>query len=238
PFGLQSVARDTDVVLDALGIGRASVLGQSGGGPFALACAAELGDRVTGVGVASGPGSIVDVPGAIDELEDVDRQGLALIGTDNEAAARWFAAGFEPMAGLPQADDETIRSIMRQILSTDDALSLPGVADGLVAGMREAMRQGTDGCAWDNVAWVGPWATDLSAVTAPTWLWYGSDDPLAPLSHGERLLERLPNAALVVRPGEGHLGIYTHWDEIASTLAATRSPRPALRPARTRPAPA
>jgi len=144
------------------------------------------------------------VPGAIDELEDVDRQGLALIGTDDEAAARWFAAGFEPMAGLPHADDETIRSTMRQMLSTD-----------------EAMRLGTDGCAWDNVAWVGPWATDLSAVTAPTWLWYGSVDPLGPVSHGEWLLERLPNAALVVRPGEGHLGIFTHWDEIASTLAAT-----------------
>ena len=113
-----------------------------------------------------------------------------------------------------------------------------GPPDHALAFVREAMRQGTDGCAWDNVAWVGPWATDLSAVTAPTWLWYGSDDPLAPLSHGEWLLERLPNAALVVRPGEGHLGIYTHWDEIASTLAATRSPRPALRPARTRPAPA
>ena len=221
-FDFASVAQDAAAALDALGIGRASVLGQSGGGPFALACAAELGDRVTAVGVASGLGSFLAVPGAVDELEEVDRQGLALIGTDDEAAARRFADGFEPMAGLPRADDDTIRSAMRQMLPSDgDALALPGVADGLVAVMREALRQGTDGCAWDNVAWLGSWAIDLSAVTQPTWLWYGTEDPLAPVAHGQWLSEQLPHAQLVLRPGEGHLGIYTHWDEIATTLTAS-----------------
>ncbi len=54
PFGLSSVAEDTALVADELGIPQFATLGQSGGGPFALAAAAILGDRVTRVGVASG----------------------------------------------------------------------------------------------------------------------------------------------------------------------------------------
>jgi pimeloyl-ACP methyl ester carboxylesterase len=219
PFGLASVAADTATVLDGLGIGQVAVLGQSGGGPFALACASALADRVAAVGVASGPGSFLDLPGGVALLDDSDRAALALVGVDDEAAARAFAAGFALMAGLPDADDDTIRAAMRDLLPTDAAaLELPGVADGLVAVMREGLRQGTAGCGWDNVAWVGPWHLELGTVRAPTWLWYGSEDPLAPPVHGEWLASRLPDARLVVRPGEGHLGIYTHWDEISSTL--------------------
>jgi pimeloyl-ACP methyl ester carboxylesterase len=219
PFGFASVAGDTATVLDALGIGRVSVLGQSGGGPFALACASLLGDRIAAVGVASGPGSFVSVPGGTDLLDESDRAAIALVGVDDEAAARAFSAGFGPMAGLPGADDDTIRAAMRGMLPTDGAaLALPGVADGLVAVMREGLRQGTEGCGWDNVAWVGPWLLDLGTVRAPTWLWYGAEDPLAPPVHGEWLATQLPGARLVVRPGEGHLGLYTHWDEMSSTL--------------------
>ena len=221
PFGLASVAVDTATVLDALGIGRFAVLGQSGGGPFALACASVLGDRVAAVGVASGPGSFASVPGGADLLDESDRAAMALVGIDDEAAARAFSAGFAPMAGLPDADDDTIRAAMHGLLPTDGAaLALPGVADGLVAVMREGLRQGTEGCGWDNVAWVGPWLLDLSTVRVPTWLWYGAEDPLAPPVHGEWLATQLPDARLVVRPGEGHLGLYTHWDEMSATLTS------------------
>jgi pimeloyl-ACP methyl ester carboxylesterase len=216
---MASVARDAAAVLDELDIASAAVVGQSGGGPFAVALAAELGDRITALGVASGGGSFVNVPGAVDALDDVDRRGLSLIGVDDQAAADAFAEGFAAMADLPAAGDDDIRAAMRELLPTDAAaMDLPGVADGLVAIMREALRQGVEGCAWDNVAWLGPWRTDLSAVTQPTWLWYGTEDPLAPVAHGVWLSEQLPHAHLVVREGEGHLGIYPHWDEIVRAL--------------------
>ena len=41
-------AHDVAAVADALGFERFLVVGSSGGGPHALACAAELGDRVLG----------------------------------------------------------------------------------------------------------------------------------------------------------------------------------------------
>src|SRR5215212_2790961 len=43
-----SPAVDVGQLADALGVGRFAVMGASGGGPHALACAALLGARVTG----------------------------------------------------------------------------------------------------------------------------------------------------------------------------------------------
>jgi pimeloyl-ACP methyl ester carboxylesterase len=48
------IVPDTAAVLDHLGAGPAYVVGHSGGGPHALACAALLGDRVLGVALIAG----------------------------------------------------------------------------------------------------------------------------------------------------------------------------------------
>jgi pimeloyl-ACP methyl ester carboxylesterase len=50
-----SAAADVAAIADALGIGRFAVLGHSGGGPHALACAALLPERVIAAVSVSGP---------------------------------------------------------------------------------------------------------------------------------------------------------------------------------------
>jgi pimeloyl-ACP methyl ester carboxylesterase len=60
---------------DAVGIDRFGVLGYSGGGPFAVACAALLGDRVTRAAVCAGMGQMGDWAVAAD-FEKTDRQML------------------------------------------------------------------------------------------------------------------------------------------------------------------
>lgn len=59
-------AEDVGAVADELGIARFCVLGLSGGGPYALACAARLPDRIDAAAVVSGPG-----PMAVPELRAV-----------------------------------------------------------------------------------------------------------------------------------------------------------------------
>jgi pimeloyl-ACP methyl ester carboxylesterase len=84
--------------------------------------------------------------------------------------------------------------------------------------VREGLRQGTSGAGRDNVAWIGEWDIDLNSVRCPVLLWYGSDDPLRPPTHGVWLSEHLPHARLVVHEGEGHLGIYEHLGEMLDAL--------------------
>jgi pimeloyl-ACP methyl ester carboxylesterase len=60
-------ASDVAELANALGLARFRVLGASGGGPFALATAWSLPDRVERVALLSSPGSF-DIPGAMDGM--------------------------------------------------------------------------------------------------------------------------------------------------------------------------
>jgi pimeloyl-ACP methyl ester carboxylesterase len=51
---VSTAAAEVSTIADALGVERFAVSGISGGGPFALACAAILGERVTRVAVIAG----------------------------------------------------------------------------------------------------------------------------------------------------------------------------------------
>ncbi|MFD7156187.1 alpha/beta fold hydrolase [Kribbella sp. NPDC059898] len=67
----------------------------------------------------------------------------------------------------------------------------------------------------------GAWDVDPTRLPVPTWRWYGDADTMVPASHGRWLAERIPQSTLVVRAGEGHLGVvFGHWDEILSGCGA------------------
>ncbi len=223
PFSLASVARETAEVADALGVDRFATVGQSGGGPFSLACAAVLGDRVSRAGVTSGPRPFEREPALFDSLDDSDRAAVALL-PDAEASAAQFAAGFEPLRSLFEAPQAQIVAGFRAMLSARDGELLGSrseLATCLATAMQESLRHGTAGAGWDNVAWVGPWDVEVEAVRRPVLLWYGEDDPMCPPEAGRWLAEHLPSATLVLRPGEGHMGVMEHGREVLEALVAS-----------------
>jgi pimeloyl-ACP methyl ester carboxylesterase len=77
---IASAARDAATVADALGVGTFAVLGHSGGGPHALACAALLPGRVTAAASISGLAPFSD------EWDWFD--GMGPVGTAGLTAAR------------------------------------------------------------------------------------------------------------------------------------------------------
>jgi pimeloyl-ACP methyl ester carboxylesterase len=227
PFGLASIAADAHAIADELGIARFATLGLSGGGPGALAAAAVPGGRVTRVGVASGAGPFQHVPGALGQLDDDDRAAGALLPGDPAGAAAGFAAGFEPLVELVRASDGAgIVSALQDLLSARDRelLGDPRIAAGFIATVREGLRPGTSGAGWDNVSWIGEWDIDLGAVTCPVLLWYGSEDRVGPPAHGLWLSQNLVRARLVLRDGEGHLGIFEHLGEMLDSLTQPDTP--------------
>jgi pimeloyl-ACP methyl ester carboxylesterase len=78
--------RDIATLADHLDVERFAVMGASSGGPYALACAALLPDRVAGAGVVCG---VTDFgwPGAWDDLPEDDETILMRIGDEAEAHA-------------------------------------------------------------------------------------------------------------------------------------------------------
>jgi len=221
PFGLASVAAATALIADRLELDRFATIGQSGGGPFALACAAVLGDRVTRVGVTAGAIPFQLVPGALARIDDDDTAALALL-PDRAAAAARLASGFEGFREALQGPDGPILAAFRARHSRRDneIVEWPGVTASLLRSMRESMVAGTSGGGWDNVAWIGPWDVDLDEVRRPVDLWYGGDDGRHPPGDAEWLADHLPDATLHLLPGEGHLLVIEHVREILETLTA------------------
>jgi pimeloyl-ACP methyl ester carboxylesterase len=196
---------DVAALTDALGIDRFAIMGWSSGGPYAAACAARLGARVTTVGLLSSAVPL-DLFGTTRGLSGDDRILLFLV--------RWaprVAAALMRAAIADASDTRLYQEAHRSLPAVDRAaLDELGSPDAAVAFIKESMRQGTRGVLQDYRIFGGPWGFDLEEVTAPVHLWEGSEDHTGPPEYREFLLAHLPVADLTVIPGEGHLSLLLH----------------------------
>ncbi len=79
----------------------------------------------------------------------------------------------------------------------------------VMAVMREAIPECVANGPWgwvdDDLAFVAPWGFELSEITVPVEVHYGSQDVLVPAAHGEWLAAHVPNAKVVVNHDQGHM---------------------------------
>ena len=75
-------------------------------------------------------------------------------------------------------------------------------------GFRRSISTGIWGWFDDNKAAYMDWGFDLVEIDGPLTLWHGSEDRFVPAAHSRWLADRLPNARLRLRPGEGHISMY------------------------------
>jgi pimeloyl-ACP methyl ester carboxylesterase len=182
-------AEDAARVVDALGVDRFAVMGYSGGGPHALACAALLPGRVTGV---------VTVGCLAPYTEEFDW----FAGMASPDALRASIAGRDARARFAETDEFDPRSFTAADLT---ALSSTWGPVGDDAQLAESI--GPDGLIDDDVAFVTPWRIDLAAITAPVLLIHGAEDRIVPYSHSEWLHRRVANSQVWRRSDDGHVSV-------------------------------
>ncbi|MGX1856366.1 alpha/beta fold hydrolase [Dietzia sp. NPDC055340] len=227
PISAVGIAHEAESIADHLGLERFAVSAWSGGTAFALATAAVLPERVSRVGIAGGLAPFDRMPDARDSLSPNDLEALAQLPADPARAAGLFRTGNADTLGamLSVRDDEAAPWIDWMFASSDtEVVARPEARRALAVNFREALRQGTDAIAWDNVAFVGPWGVQVEDVVAPVLLWYGDRDEIAPPVNGQWLAEHLAHAHLTVYPGEGHLVPLTYWAEILRSLTVDHRP--------------
>ncbi len=215
------VAADVEAIADKYDLDKFAVVGRSGGGPHALACAAMLPHRTTRAAVLVGL-----APHGADGLDWFD--GMAKSNILEFTAA---VTGYDGIATRLKAAADTIRANPASLIASLQA-ELPGpdlrvVADSgirsmLVATYAEALRTSAYGWIDDALAFCSPWGFDPAAVTVPVLLWHGASDVLSPASHARWLAERIPGATVVVQAGAAHFGALDVLPDVLRWLSADR----------------
>lgn len=187
-----SAALDVAAIADALGIDRFAVLGHSGGGSHALACAALLGDRV--IAAVEGAGTAPYGADGLDWFAGINPTGTAELRAavvGREALERELTSSEYDPEMFTAADHET----------------LAGPWGWLARIAGEALADGVGGMVDDDLACVAPWGFDPADITVPVLVLHGEDDRVVPAAHGRWLASRIPSAELWLRPGEGHVSV-------------------------------
>lgn len=179
PYTMADLADDAVVLLDALGVARAHVMGISMGGMIALQLALNRPPRVARlVLIATTAGGWppqvrerLKLPpdGWIaDPVERARRSYAEIVGPASRALT---TAEWEAVAARVRGNRLTMEGYMRQ--------------NGAVAGHDVRAR--------------------LAEIAAPTLVIHGDRDPLVPPGEGQALAAAIPGARLLLLPGVGHL---------------------------------
>jgi pimeloyl-ACP methyl ester carboxylesterase len=202
---------------DTMGIGSFAAWGYSGGGPYAAACAASLGNRVTRTAISAGMGE-VGTFAVDDDFDKTDRRMLGLART-----RPWLGRLVMGTVGrIARLSPKTAYRSFEKSLSPRDRATVVGTGlqpDAVMAMFTQAFLRGARGVIDDYRALGRPWGIDFASIRSPVRIFQGDADTSVPLRHAEELSRRIPGSELIVWPGDGHVGTVAHVDEVLDWLA-------------------
>ncbi|MFD4245734.1 alpha/beta fold hydrolase [Streptomyces sp. NPDC058525] len=196
-------AHDSAAVADALGVDTFAVVGRSGGGPHALACAALLPERVTGtaalVSLAPWDGAGLDWFAG---MTPHNAEHYALAVRDPAALERRLTPRAEAICRDPGRLLEELRADLAE--ADLPVLSDRQVHQVILDNYREALRTSVYGWLDDSLAFCRPWGFDPGSIPGRVLLWRGSEDAFSPLGHFRWLAGHIEHSTAVIKPGAGH----------------------------------
>ncbi|KIU15166.1 alpha/beta fold hydrolase [Mycolicibacterium llatzerense] len=206
PYQYENVLGFTDdlrTIADTLGIDRFAVIGLSGGGPYTLATAAAMPDRVVMAAVLGGVAPLIGEDGissGLMELAKIVRPVLEVADTP----IRWVAGSLIKLIGpfgspaldlyariSPDGD--------RNLLSRPEFKAM--FLDDLLNGSRKQLAAPFA----DIVVFARDWGFRLEDIKVPVRWWHGDADHIVPYAHGEHAVARIADAEMYTLPGESHL---------------------------------
>jgi pimeloyl-ACP methyl ester carboxylesterase len=208
---------DVAQLADALNVDQFAAIGLSGGGPYLLACAYKMPERLTSASVISGMGP-VDRPGA---MEDMQLAMRLEIGVARRVPWWLLRLALEPAAWIvrqnpavkkllsvsaPKTDRETFARLEIQAIDRQDLV--------------EAYRKGVHAVTWELVTLATPWGFRLEDINKKIHLWHGEEDTTVPPSMARYLARTLSDCEPRFYPGEGHTLIYNYWREILAVAVS------------------
>lgn len=211
--GLTDWPNDVIAVADHLNIPRFSIIGASGGGPFALACARFIPkERLRGTTVVCGIGPVESL---------ISWRLMGAVPWALRIAARHIVLPSIVAPYRTKDPSRLKRVLVDQHKTPEEKATLTDTSrdtnlDDVVAGLLETFKQGTGGVMQDGSVLSSDWGFDLKEVDAErVWLIHGDQDTIAPLRMAQYIDEQLGGGRLKVLEGKTH---FTIWKEHVQDL--------------------
>ena len=209
-------ADDVAELADALEMEKFAIVGISGGGPGALACAWKMPQNLTSVGVISCPAP-TDAPGVFTGMSNINRFFMKLAWR-----MPWLSTlNIRFLATVIRQNPARYINAMKYKVHEVDRLILarPEIMKMLVTDFTEALRSGAQGMEADMSSNHGrSWGFPLNEIRIKVHLWFCELDQSVPAAMGPYLSHTLPNCEPLSVPNAGHLWILVQLNEVLSTV--------------------
>jgi pimeloyl-ACP methyl ester carboxylesterase len=208
-------ADDVRPFVDGLGIDKFAVIGISSGGPYTLACAHQMPDRITHVSLVSALAPLHQG----DLFNTIDPKMKRLFNF-----ARWMPRLLNGLMGivflfLKDRFDLAFEKLVADLPESDKKLlSRPEIAEMFKNDVAQAFRQGSKGVVSDMRILSESWGFSLDGIKLPVQIWHGTADTIVPISLAYFMVENLPHAETHFIEGAGHFMALQFTKEIFSQL--------------------
>ena len=192
-------------LIDHLGLDRVLVMGVSGGGPYAIACASWLPERVRAASVVCGAPPLHEFPDRSALLFPYRmllrlRPVAPLLLIPLLPFSRWVAT--------QQAHQVPLKWILAWIDPADRAaLEHHDDLRVIMAGFREGSIQGGLPLMQDADIYLEDWDIDYAKLTTPIDIWHGALDRNLPITMAQEIASRIPKARTHWIADQGHYSL-------------------------------
>jgi len=208
-------ADDVRQLVDALSLERVSVAGVSAGGPYALAVAHGLGDRVDRVAVCSSLSPLC-APHRTPGMSRRIRLALAAVAVAPGLCECLGDAVLPIVAEHPWLVSQVIAA--HAAASERARLGSPEERRAASRSFLDAACGGVGGMIDDYLTYSSAWGFDATEVGCEVHLWHGLCDPLVPVEHALQLAAALRRCRIFFDPDEGHHFFRTSLGRILGVL--------------------
>ena len=200
---------------DHLGLDKFIVEGFSGGGPYAVACAYKIPERLICCGIIAGIGPL-DM-----SRKDMMRANRMLFFFERRMP---FMLKMVMKVYKKTLDDpEKIHGKFTNKLLKPDrkVMEDPKNLNSMIEGTKEAFHPGLDGAIHEGKIYARPWGFDLKDISPDlqVYLWQGELDINVPISMGRKMCEMIPKCESKFFPADAHFSVaINNIGEIFETL--------------------
>ncbi len=193
---------------DAQGIGKFSQLGVSGGGPYVLACAATMPERLIASAVLCGAAPLWNADRG--GLHPVYRIMIPLL----KLPRNWFSPLLSTATRYSTAspDRPPVSWILRMLPEPDRRIMRenPYIQRIFAESFNEGVRQGGRCVTDDGEIYLHDWEIPLDEIRHPIHYWHGGHDRHISAAMARHFVSRVAGAALTIDPEEGHFSLAIH----------------------------